>query len=193
MRLISACTALLLSLAAPAWGQGVVYEREGTATEYPPAFNVTQNVTVKGTLIPELNPKLNKDCSFARGSRIIFVRAERTVTQTYQTGLYSVTSDRVWEIFNDKDVNPRQMTIKRDTTVEDVSYLAEGFCQVRIGGEIYDASCFGNGNETGIRQIRELKQETFALLSCSNGGKAWFSGAMLKSSAAFEAFLYNPY
>jgi len=193
MRLISACTAILLSLVAPAWGQGVVYEREGTATEYPPAFNVTQDVTLKGTFIPELNPILNKDCSFARGSRIIFVRAERAVTQTYQTGLYSVMADILWEIFNDEDVNPRQMTIKGGTTVEDVSYLSEGFCQVRIDGEIYDASCFGNGNETGIRQIRELKQETFVLLSCRNGGKAWFSASMLKSSAALEEFLYNPY
>lgn len=193
-RILSALLTLSPAVALAA-ANGVVYERDGASSEYPPAFRVKKNVILKGTNIPELNPKRDVGCDFSKGQELVFVKAEKTVTQTYQTAQLKLLKDVQWDLFTPRSPgNPQQVTLKKGTVVEDVSYLAEGFCDVRVNGKIYEATCFSNGGqEDEFQKLRDLEQETFALFTCGAGWKAWFSEPMLSESSALESFFYNPY
>lgn len=171
---------------------GIVYERPGSASEYPPAFRTKVDVQISGTDLPGGRAKKSVACSLAKGAELIFARGE-TVTQTRRAGTYRAKQAISWELI-DNNGSSQPIEITKGQTVEDLSYLAEGFCDVRIGKTIGQASCFGNGPDTNQWEVlSNLDQESYIKVTCKSGKKAWFGEQYLKGHPKFEAFFYNPY
>ena len=131
--------------------QADVYERLGTAGEYPIAYKTTQSLTVKLRKAPTSLLKADENCRLDAKTDI----KHATLQKTIKVGKYRYKQAQTVELGDGK-----LLKIAAGEIVEDMSYFAEGFCDVRVKGQILENSCFGNGGADDDQKetVQELEQ-----------------------------------
>lgn len=201
IQILLSTAALSLNLAAYATDtlpKGVVFQRDGTYSEYPSAYKI--NKPIKLILSAKSGPFEARTipCQLPAGKKIILVKATAVVTQTSQTGKLQaqVDMDLSFEDWNNEK-GTTTVQLKKGEVVEDLSYYAEGACLFKVQGKEYEGSCLGNGgsyDEKMLKPISTLEVESSVkITSCINKTTGWISESDIEEYPQVEGFLYNPY
>ncbi len=185
--LVTSFTALAESLP-----KGVVYSRDGGQGEYPASFKALQEIQIKGRSLPGPKEKMDKKCVIAKDKKLYFAKDDHVVTQTYITGKFQAKKQFEYSEW-DGTGDPKKVMIKKGEIVENISYLAEGSCQIRVRGKIKTNECFNlAGDDKNLVTISELKSDSWIGIACE-GGLGWLSQEQLSKLKELKSFLYNPY
>lgn len=113
--------------------------------EYPLNFRVTKNVTVPARSAPESAAVADQTCLLKRGAKI---GPQQKFAADYYTRFtvenFLVKQDFIVEDHFSSTEPPRQIQLKAGDVVQDVAYLAEGFCRIRTPKGLHESTCFGN-------------------------------------------------
>lgn len=194
MKKILAVLTLMTSMTALAekLPKGVVYSREGGQSEYPAAFKALEEISLKGRSLPGPNEKIDKKCLIAKDKKLYFAKDDHVVTQTYISGKFQAKKAFEYSEWDGTEA-PKKVMIKKGEIVENISYLSEGSCQIRIRGKIKTNECFNlTGDDKNLITISELKSDSWIGLQCE-GGLGWVSEQQLSKLKGLKSFLYNPY
>jgi hypothetical protein len=193
----------LASLASPSTAvasskdlpEGVLYSRLGAQGEYPPAYKVLRTTTLAARAIPGPLLPASGSCTLTEGSEVVFARpgvVDEVITQTYDLGRLESLVAQDLEIWDEAASQPTVWKIAKGDVVEELSYLAEGFCTLRFGNTVAEGACPSSLLE-GYRVLAPLNTESWASLICQEGGKAWVPQSELDANKDLEGFFYNPY
>ncbi len=181
-----------LSALAEKLPRGVVYSRDGGQSEYPAAFKALEEVSLKGRGLPGPGEKQDKKCVIAKDKKLYFAKDPHVMTQTYVTGKFKAKKAFEYSEW-DGTSEPKKVMIKKGEIVENVSYLSEGSCQIRVRKKVKVNECFNlTGDDKNLITVSELKSDSWIGLECE-GGLGWVSQSQLEKLKGLKSFLYNPY
>ena len=193
--LIALVTLSSLSVSAETLPAGVVYSRHGGQSEYPAAFKALENLVITGRKQPGPGEVRDQSCKVKAGTKIILAIHPNVVTQTYATGKFMAKKAFKHDVWNGEA--SVDIEIAQGEMVENVSYLAEGACQLRIKDVIHEGSCFYLTDEDANLEVKqELSTESWVMLKCAAGSAAntaWVRESQMESHKKMESFFYNPY
>lgn len=152
-----------LSTAAVAIEQGDLYERLGTAGEYPTAFKTTKATALKLRRAPSELFERTENCKLKAGKDIGFAALQKTT----QMGRYKA-KNATSVMGYDPHGSEVEIQLNAGETVEELSYLAEGICEIRVNGKTLEASCPSNMNDSDYEVLSKLEQQNWYYLSCEN-------------------------
>jgi hypothetical protein len=174
---------LFLLLAAPLAQaqQADIFERLGSAGEYPTAYKADRAVTLKVRKAPTTQMIANQECRLRAGDKIGYAEMQKTT----QPGVYLAKQDLSFE----REGGPA-ISVQRGERVEELSYLAEGFCQIRVQGYILEDDCPGNGggsSEQRYEMIKNLEQQSWYYVSCRNTN-GWVLSSELEQTSGLSTY-----
>lgn len=168
--------------AAGQFKDGVGYIRPGSPFELWIKFTVQENTLVNGTQSPAVDAPLNVPCPLKKGAEVILGEGE-SITISYKIGSYEATKDFDYMIQSGENKTTK-LRIKKGESLDDLSYRGEGFCHVRIKGQIYeDQECVSlSVDKSYLEKYSDLIQEGWVRAQCANGKKVWISYGELEKN-----------
>jgi hypothetical protein len=150
------------------------YVRKGGPFELPIKFTVKADTVVTGAAIPTVHQtKRTIQCSLKKGQSFI-LGLDESVTVSYKIGAYLLKKNHTFQTADEKG-KTISIQLKAGEAIDDLSYMGEGFCDIRVRNKIYSGyECFMTSlTEDKLEKLSALIQEGWVKTKCAGGKEAW--------------------